>query len=158
MERAPKGATSRSARSAPRRLINSPRAAQLSQGRAAMRARTSNPRRRLDRLPSIVPPELLPSKFSYRRCGICEWEGQLAYGAGIEPDCPVCHAPTVLVAVLQPMSQSDSLQKNPHAAALGRLGGQRGGPARAALLSPKRRRDIARKAALVRWRGKDTDK
>ena len=34
---------------------------------------------------------------------------------------------------------------------LGRLGGKKGGPARAAKLSPKRRREIAQKAAKARW-------
>ena len=118
-----------------------------------------NPEKRADRRVSSPPLERLSGKFAYRRCQMCEWEGQLAYTMrGGDPDCPVCHAPTSLVAVLQPMSQSDSLQKNPHAAALGRLGGQRGGPARAALLSPKRRREIARKAALARWKGRRGDK
>jgi hypothetical protein len=37
------------------------------------------------------------------------------------------------------------------AALLGRLGGRKGGPARAAKLSPKRRTAIARKAAQARW-------
>lgn len=37
------------------------------------------------------------------------------------------------------------------AAALGRRGGLKGGPARAARLSPERRREIARKAARIRW-------
>ena len=45
--------------------------------------------------------------------------------------------------------------KNPHAVALGRLGGLKGGPkggrARAAALSPSRRRQIARDAARARW-------
>ena len=45
-------------------------------------------------------------------------------------------------------------EKNPHAAALGRLGGQRGGPARALKLSAERRREIARKAAEARWHGR----
>lgn len=36
---------------------------------------------------------------------------------------------------------------NPHASALGRLGAFRGGRARAAALSPRRRREIARAAA-----------
>jgi hypothetical protein len=35
--------------------------------------------------------------------------------------------------------------------ALGRLGGMKGGRARAEKLSPKRRREIARLAALARW-------
>ena len=37
------------------------------------------------------------------------------------------------------------------AAALGRLGGLKGGKARAAKLTPKRRKEIARKAAKARW-------
>jgi len=41
--------------------------------------------------------------------------------------------------------------KNPHAVALGHLGGLKGGPARAEALSPKRRTEIARLAALARW-------
>lgn len=41
--------------------------------------------------------------------------------------------------------------KNPHAAALGRLGGKKGGPARAKKLTPEQRRAIAQKAAQVRW-------
>lgn len=38
------------------------------------------------------------------------------------------------------------------AAALGRRGGLKGGPARAAALSPKKRSEIAKKAAAARWR------
>jgi len=42
-------------------------------------------------------------------------------------------------------------KKNPHAVALGKLGGSKGGKIRAAKLSPEQRREIARKAVLVRW-------
>ena len=42
-------------------------------------------------------------------------------------------------------------EKNPHAAALGRLGGRRGGPARALRLSAERRSEIAQRAAWARW-------
>jgi hypothetical protein len=42
-------------------------------------------------------------------------------------------------------------EKNPHAVALGRLGGQKGGNARAKKLSAKRRIQIARSAAKKRW-------
>ena len=42
--------------------------------------------------------------------------------------------------------------KNPAAVALGRLGGQKGGQARAKTLTPKRRREIAQKAAKARWK------
>lgn len=41
--------------------------------------------------------------------------------------------------------------KNPHAEALGRLGGLKGGPARAAKLTDEERRSIARRAAQARW-------
>jgi len=37
------------------------------------------------------------------------------------------------------------------AVALGRLGGLKGGKARAVSLTPKRRVEIAKKAALARW-------
>lgn len=42
-------------------------------------------------------------------------------------------------------------QKNPHAVALGRKGGLKGGPARSKALSDKRRKEIAKKAAKTRW-------
>jgi len=41
--------------------------------------------------------------------------------------------------------------KNPHAMALGKLGGLKGGRARAEKLSARRRREIARQAANARW-------
>jgi len=41
--------------------------------------------------------------------------------------------------------------KNPAAVALGRLGGLKGGKARARKLSAKQRTEIARKAAKSRW-------
>ena len=42
--------------------------------------------------------------------------------------------------------------KNPAAVALGKLGGAKGGKARAAKLSKKQRSEIARKAAVARWK------
>jgi hypothetical protein len=41
--------------------------------------------------------------------------------------------------------------KNPNAVALGRLGGLKGGKARANKLTPEQRKEIARKAAQARW-------
>jgi len=41
--------------------------------------------------------------------------------------------------------------KNPAAVALGRLGGLKGGNARAAKLSPEERKEIAQRAAKQRW-------
>jgi hypothetical protein len=43
-------------------------------------------------------------------------------------------------------------EKNPAAVALGRLGGKKGGLARAAKLTSRQRTDIARKAAQSRWK------
>lgn len=45
--------------------------------------------------------------------------------------------------------------KNPAAVALGRLGELKGGNARAATLSKKRRAEIARRAAKARWKSHD---
>jgi hypothetical protein len=44
--------------------------------------------------------------------------------------------------------------KNPAAVALGRLGGLKGGKARASSLSASRRREIARRAAKSRWKNR----
>lgn len=44
--------------------------------------------------------------------------------------------------------------KNPAAVSLGRLGGLKGGKARAASLSAEQRSEIAKKAAEARWQGK----
>ena len=70
-------------------------------------------------------------------------------------------AAKILAAVASNSAQNDKQietlpeSKNPAAVALGRLGGLRGGKARAAKLSAKRRAQIARKAAAARW---DTEK
>lgn len=42
-------------------------------------------------------------------------------------------------------------EKNAAAVALGKLGASKGGKARAAKLSPKKRKEIAKKAAEARW-------
>jgi hypothetical protein len=42
-------------------------------------------------------------------------------------------------------------RKNPYAVALGRKGGLKGGPARAANLTPEQRSESARSAVLARW-------
>jgi len=46
--------------------------------------------------------------------------------------------------------------KKPDYAALGKLGGKKGGKARAEKLSPERRKEIARKAAEARWAKRPT--
>lgn len=56
----------------------------------------------------------------------------------------------------QPEAPAEDTQtttgKNPAAVALGRLGGKKGGPARAKKLTKERREEIAKKAAEARWR------
>ncbi len=44
--------------------------------------------------------------------------------------------------------------KNPHAVALGKLGGSKGGKIRAERLTPEQRKEIAQKAARKRWEKK----
>lgn|SRR5690348_18019246 len=87
-----------------------------------------------------------------RRCLVCEHEQivhELEGTDAIGLPCEECHAPTERIAIMSRTTKSPA--QNPHAAALGRLGGLKGGPARAAALSPQRRRAIARRAARKRW-------
>ncbi len=49
------------------------------------------------------------------------------------------------------MADKKKKKKNPHAVALGRLGGLKGGKARISQLSPEERRELARKAIKARW-------
>ncbi len=44
--------------------------------------------------------------------------------------------------------------RNPHAVELSKLGASKGGKARAKKLSAKKRKEIAKKAALVRWQNR----
>jgi hypothetical protein len=88
-----------------------------------------------------------------RKCLVCEWTGTVTEPADapeIGGECPACRAPTERLHVRRLWKRTP----NEHAAALGRLGGLKGGPARAAALSPKRRREIARAAADARWKRK----
>ena len=87
-----------------------------------------------------------------RRCLACDFVEQRTEPEDtdeIGPACTRCQAPTERLDVLARRTLSH--QPNPHAAALGRLGGLKGGPARAAALSAKRRRAIAKAAARARW-------
>ncbi|MDA8388115.1 MAG: hypothetical protein M0Z58_05560 [Nitrospiraceae bacterium] len=51
-----------------------------------------------------------------------------------------------------PKEASPTKEKNPSAVALGRLGGLKGGKARAEKLSAAKRKEIAKKAAQSRWK------
>jgi hypothetical protein len=61
-------------------------------------------------------------------------------------------ARSVLDAVVPDAETQADKSKNPAAVALGRLGGLKGGKARAAKLSAAKRKAIAKKAASARWR------
>ena len=87
-----------------------------------------------------------------RRCLVCDFVEERREHEDedlIGPACTRCNAPTERVQVLA--RRSVPREPNPHAAALGRLGGLKGGPARAKALSAKRRRAIAKLAAQARW-------
>lgn len=90
-----------------------------------------------------------------RRCLVCDFEDEREEPNRtdeIGPPCLRCHAPTERIAIVG--RRTVVAEPNPHAAALGRLGGLKGGPARARALSATRRRDIARAAAHARWKHK----
>jgi hypothetical protein len=87
-----------------------------------------------------------------RRCLVCDWEESVTEPEDTDvvgPLCTRCRAPSERIAVHD--RRVEPAVRNPHAAALGRLGGLRGGVARAAALTPRRRREIARAAARARW-------
>ena len=69
-----------------------------------------------------------------RRCLVCEWLGtveELETTDEIGPEWSRCHAPTERIEVMSGSFRSG----NPHAAALGRLGGLKGGRARRGAIS-----------------------
>jgi hypothetical protein len=57
----------------------------------------------------------------------------------------------------EPAPAEVKTEKNPAAVALGRLGGLKGGKARAAKLTPEKRKAIAKKAAAKRWNQRSSD-
>ena len=59
--------------------------------------------------------------------------------------------PNELAAFIVETATNEPNEKNPHAVALGRLGGKKGGLARAQKLTPEQRKEIAKKAAFLRW-------
>ena len=85
-----------------------------------------------------------------RRCAVCEWTREQVEPRGETVPCPQCYAPTKVVNqyLLVPIVPG----KNAVATVLSRLGASKGGKMRAERLSGARRREIARKAAVARWR------
>ncbi|HEX8817729.1 MAG TPA: hypothetical protein VF753_19720 [Terriglobales bacterium] len=51
----------------------------------------------------------------------------------------------------KPLPEPETDKRNPHAVALGKLGGAKGGKARAKKLSATKRKKIAKEAAKARW-------
>jgi hypothetical protein len=87
-----------------------------------------------------------------RRCTVCDWEAQLVErGSGDDPLCPWCYGATERTSVVGVVIPETAGAKDSIAAALGRRGGLKGGPARAQKLSAKRRHEIAARAAKARW-------
>jgi hypothetical protein len=86
-----------------------------------------------------------------RRCRVCEWQGERIESAEDDTGCPWCHAPTRCVRTVPLVERRQPVGLSVHAAALGRRGGLKGGPARAAALPGARRREIAQIAARARW-------
>lgn len=102
---------------------------------------------RTRRRPPVVTLDVL------RKCLVCDYEERRREPEptdAIGPLCSRCRAPSERIAILA--REVETQGRNPHAAALGRLGGLKGGPARAAALTPRRRREIALAAARARWR------
>lgn len=62
--------------------------------------------------------------------------------------------PNELATYIVEAATNEPNEKNPHAVALGRLGGKKGGVARAIKLTASERSEIAKKAAQARWHGK----
>ena len=54
-----------------------------------------------------------------------------------------------------PQDPTKPPEKVPTAVKAGRLGGKKGGPARAEKLSTRKRKEIAKRAALARWATQD---
>lgn len=69
---------------------------------------------------------------------------------------PKDFAETAFDVFQQAIGENSDIQprKNPAAVELGRLGGLKGGKARAFLLSPEQRKEIAQKAIAKRWEKK----
>lgn len=110
----------------------------------------------LDAAPGPVAPDVAALGGGHvvlRHCTLCEWQTEVVErGLENDPLCPWCFSRTARGAVLGVVIPEGAAgQKNVSATSLGRLGGLKGGPARAQKLSARRRREIASKAARARW-------
>lgn len=92
------------------------------------------------RLAAVVSYKIMPNRSSKKKPRLPD-PNQLAFG--------IVQAIAGETPAEQPAQDEG---KNPNAVALGRLGGLKGGKARAAKLSKKQRSAIAKKAAAARWK------
>ena len=85
-----------------------------------------------------------------RTCAVCDWRREAIEPRAETVTCPQCFAPTKVIRqeLLVPIVPG----KNAVASVLSRRGASKGGRMRAERLSPTRRREIARAAAVARWR------
>ena len=84
---------------------------------------------------------------------MCDWEEVVTEAEetdAVGPACTRCQAPSERIEIVA--RRIETVARNPHASALGRLGARLGGQARAAKLSARRRREIAQLAARARWK------
>src|SRR5258708_5067392 len=85
------------------------------------------------------------------RAFLLSWARARAYRIGMPKRSSKDENETTFAVVAQATGQTEDEAVSSAAAALGRRGGLKGGPARAAVLSPAKRRAIAKKAAKSRW-------
>lgn len=85
-----------------------------------------------------------------RKCVVCDWARATVESRAQVVPCPDCFAPTEIVK--QELLVPYVAGKNSVATVLSRLGASKGGTVRARNLSSARRSEIARKAAMARWR------
>lgn len=90
------------------------------------------------------------------------WHPLLVHTRSSKPDVAQNALRVVEEAIGEPLAQKPEIKKplqfpsrakkkNPAAVALGKLGGRKGGKARAEKLSPEERKAIAQRAAQARW-------
>ena len=116
-----------------------------------MRRRPAQERVKLCSMPPVRPRKTHMLRV-LRQCLVCEARTLVEEDAdtfSIGVPCTRCSAPTERIEIVA--RRTVLAERNPSAAALGRLGGLKGGPARAAKLSAERRRAIASAAARKRW-------
>lgn len=91
---------------------------------------------RYERWTGLLPSDLIPARETKSR------------------DASPIAAPILVEVADDPAPIFPVGTKSANAASYGRLGGLKGGPARAKALSPKKRKAIAQKAATARWKVK----